>query len=424
MARVQASVVGVAILMCSDVATAAPVWKGDFETGDFSQWTSQLDPRGLSIVTTPLREGTKAARVEITSQDLFNNTNNNGLNRVEVQHLPAAGRVGEGKELYFAWSFYLPVALSSDRHQIGYWETDKSYQQLMSLTVTDQNIRFETRHPQKLQWSAQGLVQPGVWHDVVIHVKWSMKATDGRIDLWFDGNQVITGAMAQTLVDQNPAFTQIGILRDKKDGAPEIMFLDRALEGDTLADVMASYPVRPGGGATTGNSSDAGASAPGAGSGGQAPGGALGGSGSTGTGGGSGGPNGAGGGGGGGSGGGGEKAGSSGAVAGSGGGGGDASGGKASGCSVSDREEGASSLLWPAALGLACFWRKTRTRRQDVPRTERRGVPSSNPRMAHGSKRRGARARVSGVGSDDRARTVHSQASPNGSARVSCRHEA
>lgn len=266
-ARVCGVCAAVALTSMAGAARAAPVWTGSFETNNFSQWNFQLDPRGLSIVSTPVREGTKAARVEITSADLFSN----GLNRVEVQHLPAAGRVAEGKELYFAWSFYLPAPLSSDRHQIGYWETDKTYQQLMSLTVTAQDIRFETRHPQKQLWSAKGVVTPGVWHDVVIHIKWSLQATMGRIDLWFDGEPVVTGGMAQTLVDMNPAFTQIGILRDKADAPTEIMFLDRALEGDSLADVMAPATNRPDGGTpTVGDRNDAGSGVGGAAAGGAA----------------------------------------------------------------------------------------------------------------------------------------------------------
>jgi MYXO-CTERM domain-containing protein len=76
-----------------------------------------------------------------------------------------------------------------------------------------------------------------------MRITWSLG--EGSVDVWFDGEQVVDGAVAQTLSDGNPHFTQIGLLRDaiEFDDVPVIV-LDDAVEGDSLEDVRpADLPV-------------------------------------------------------------------------------------------------------------------------------------------------------------------------------------
>jgi len=206
-------------------APGAPRWRGDFETGNLSQWSYLLNQRGLSIVDAPVAEGRHAVRVEITERDLWPN----GLNRVEVEYKPPRATVAEGRRSCFAWRFYLPVALSEARHQIGYWESYPSYKQIMSFEVRGQAISFVTRMPaERVHWTAPDAVTPAVWHQIAICAVWSTDPTVGAVDVWFDGRQLVTRASARTLFD-NPNFVQIGILRDVP-AAPEVMFLDDAFE--------------------------------------------------------------------------------------------------------------------------------------------------------------------------------------------------
>ena len=208
-------------------AARAPRWRGDFETGNLSQWSYLLNPRGLSIVDAPVAQGHHAARVEITARDLWPN----GLNRVEVEYKPARATLAEGQRSCFAWRFFLPVALSDARHQIGYWESYPSYKQIMSFEVRGQTIAFVTRMPaERIHWTASGAVTPNVWHQLATCAVWSVDPARGAVDVWFDGKRVVTRASARTLWD-NPNFVQIGILRDVP-AAPEIMFLDDAFEDD------------------------------------------------------------------------------------------------------------------------------------------------------------------------------------------------
>jgi hypothetical protein len=212
------------------VATA-PRWRGDFETGDLSQWSYLLDPRGLSVVDAPVAEGRHAGRVEITEGDLWPN----GLNRVEVQWKPPRATFSEGTRSCFAWRFFLPSTLSAARHQIGYFESYPSYRQIMSVEVRGQAVAFVTRLPaDHVFWSAPAAATPNVWHQVAICGLWSADSARGSVDVWFDQKPVVAHGAASTLFGGDPNQVQIGILRDVP-AAPEVMFLDDAVEDADFA---------------------------------------------------------------------------------------------------------------------------------------------------------------------------------------------
>jgi uncharacterized protein (TIGR03382 family) len=248
-------------------ARAEVLFKGDLETGDFEQFTYLLKEEGLSIVTDPVAEGKNAAKISISNKELWTN----GLNRVEVQYKPADAHLTEGKDIYYGFSFYLPEALTADNHQILYWETNETYQQVMQLAVEGQKMRFATQKPAwKVHWEADDVATPGKWHRVAIHVKWSADAAAGQVDLWLDGMQVVTAGKAQTFLGTT-AFVQHGILRDTIDKV-ETLYFDDARAGTTLEDVL--MPAGMGGAGGMGGMGGAGGmGGMSAGSGGQATGG-------------------------------------------------------------------------------------------------------------------------------------------------------
>lgn len=243
------------------VAQAAPVWVGDFETGDLSQWSyllnSEVDGMTYSQADTQfVAEGTYAGRIELHNEAVWGN----GLKRVELQHAPAPGRTAEGQTTYFAWSFYLPEALPTDPgQQIGYWESNQSYQQMMAFDVAGERITFSTRRPDNVvQWEQDGAATPGQWHRIAMGIAWSTSVDNGRVDVWFDGEQVVSGAAAQTLADGNDHFTQVGLLRGQIEFADvPVIYIDDAVEGDSLEDV---HPELDPGGGTSSTGSDGGGS--------------------------------------------------------------------------------------------------------------------------------------------------------------------
>lgn len=237
-------------VVCAACAPAPPparpapppvYWRGDMETGNLSQWSYLLNARGLSVVAAPVADGKHAARVEIQPKDLWPN----GLNRVELEHKPIAENVAEGRETYFAWSLFLPAELSPSRHQIGYWESYPSYRQLMAFEARGRALAFVTRLPaEQTHWTASDALTPNVWHRIVMHVWWSTDPAKGSVDVFFDGSPVVVHAAARTLWD-DPNFVHVGLLRDQPEPA-EVMFIDAAVEGPSLASVWNAGPATPG----------------------------------------------------------------------------------------------------------------------------------------------------------------------------------
>jgi hypothetical protein len=249
--RLLAAALALAAFAAAPPARSAQVWVGDIETGDLSQWSGTLFGEHITVVQSPVLQGSYAAQIQLTNDAVWQN----GLKRVELNHSPGAARTAEGTELYFAWSFYLPETLPTDpSQQIGYWESDNSYQQMMAFNVMGEHIQFITQKPQyKVQWEADGKVTAAAWHRIAMRVKWSKDPAQGSIDVWFDGEKVVTGVAAQTLADDNAHFTQIGLLRGKVEfqDAP-ILLIDDAVEGDSETDVHPALPDNQGGGGTGG----------------------------------------------------------------------------------------------------------------------------------------------------------------------------
>lgn len=241
-------------------AQAAVVWVGDFETNDLSQWTYVVNGQvnGVPYAVPQLEtvaEGMYAVQIELHNDAVWPN----GLKRVELQHRPDAARTAEGATTFFAWSFYLPQTLPEDpSQQIGYWESNNSYQQMMAFRLRGEQLTFLTRRPMTVeQWQAD-VVTPAQWHRVAMSVTWSTSAAQGSVSVWFDGEQVVDEVSVQTLADNNPHFIQVGLLRDAIEfGDVPVIILDDAVEGDSLEDVRPDD--LPGVGGEDSGSSDGGA---------------------------------------------------------------------------------------------------------------------------------------------------------------------
>jgi hypothetical protein len=212
-------------------ARAEVIWRGDFETGDTKQWGGDPKVGSFQIVQEPVRAGKYALRIDGT------NVAKRGANdRIEFQHQPAPPGTTEGTERYFGWSVFLPKALTNDMHALGFFETRNSWRQLMSFEVHGEDIQYSTRVPYALRWKGPGKLTPGRWHDFAVHVIWSRDPAKGLIEVWFDGEQVVPRVTTATLLDENPAFFQIGLFRATSE-VPETIIIDHVIEATTLAEV-------------------------------------------------------------------------------------------------------------------------------------------------------------------------------------------
>ncbi len=222
--------IGLAMFAAAHVS-AEVIWRGDFETGDTTQWPGAPKFDAVTVVKDPVREGKFALRI-----DGSNAARKGKHDRIEFQHQPKAPGTAEGTERYFGWSVYLPTKLTDASHSLGYFETRNSWSQLMAFEVTGEDILFTTRVPYARQWAGKGKLTPGRWHDFAAHVLWSRDPKKGFVELWFDGQKVVPLTKTATLKDENVAFFQIGLFRETSE-TPETILIDHVTEATTLADV-------------------------------------------------------------------------------------------------------------------------------------------------------------------------------------------
>ena len=222
----------VSVLVSAGPVSAEVIWRGDFETGTTEQWRGAPKGDAVKIVTEPVREGKYALRIDGT-----NAAARGKLDRIEFQHQPKEPGTAEGTERYFGWSVFVPKKLTDDYHSVGYFETRNSWRQLMSFEVKGEDILYTTRVPYARHWSGKGKLTPGRWHDFAVGVLWSRDAAKGFVEVWFDGEQVVKRTKTATLLDENPAFFQVGFMRNTSE-VPETIIIDHVIEATTLAEVM------------------------------------------------------------------------------------------------------------------------------------------------------------------------------------------
>lgn len=192
---------------------------------------------GIEVTDDVVLQGDHAGLIEITDDEAH--IWSNGLNRVEFRYAPGANATAEGQDFYFGWSFLLPELFTEDNHQIGYFESDQSWQQMMSFVVEGSTLSFVTRKPShNLHWYTREL-EANTWYDLSMHIHWSKDQSVGQVSVWFDGEQVVREKRVQTLNDDNAHFIQLGILRDTIE-TDESIVIDNARQGSSIEDLLST----------------------------------------------------------------------------------------------------------------------------------------------------------------------------------------
>jgi hypothetical protein len=225
-------------LAISGYASAEILWKGDFETGDLSQWSGTLNPakgERQNIALTGSTLDGRAAQITIHPDDIFSN----GHNRVELRY--EGQRTGEGQTTFFSWRFRL--GQNAGVHEdIAYWETKgPSYQQSMAFYIDPAGdgtrLGFRTNAPEaREQWTTN--IRPDVWYQLAMKIVWRKQTEQGRVSIWMDGSPVVTDVTAQTKPNAVDLFIQMGYHRDKPESPVETIYIDSAVEGTSLEDVL------------------------------------------------------------------------------------------------------------------------------------------------------------------------------------------
>jgi hypothetical protein len=239
------------VVLCPQLAGAAVLWKGDFETGDLSQWDSTNliktgDRDNLVFVTDQVADGMKAAQITLRDDIIFEPYNQS---RVEVKH--EGLHTMNGEDSYYAWSFMVPGD-AEIRSNIGYWESLVTFRNTMSFYIEPADgggtdIVFGTGNLGETERWRQKL-ELNKWHRIAIHNHWSQQQADGKVNVWYDGQQVVTGVTA-TKYDANELFFQMGLHRSDPSPPVQIIYIDAAIETDSQDDLLKALPPLGMGGA-------------------------------------------------------------------------------------------------------------------------------------------------------------------------------
>ena len=234
---IRAFCTGIAMVVGGVNAYASILWQGDFETGDMSQWNSPINPDGLIVTTECAFDGRYAGKVRLTGDDAFLWFGNKALHRSEFHHRRAAGNTHEGKETFFAFSFYLPKKFSAHKHELGYWESDKTWQQMFRFNITGTELSFQQSAATEMLWRLPEGATPGQWHRIALHIHWSTNPEAGSTEVWVDGKHMGKHYFQNLPAKDALMFTQIGILRTQEKTVEEIL-IDGALETDNLTELL------------------------------------------------------------------------------------------------------------------------------------------------------------------------------------------
>jgi len=252
-------------------ALAAVVWSATFEKGDSSEWMPGTNPKGpdgvrknFEVLGEQVYRGKYAGKITLHPDDLFGQYKQD---RVDIQHQSTL--TAEGQNTWISGHYLMPED-AKVRNEIAFFESNVSYQNVMDFWVdakpgggTTINFGVGFLGATKL-WTAD--FTKGVWHQIAIHVLWSTNASTGTVDVWFDGQQVVTAAKAKTKADGNTLFFQTGLHRKDPAEFTEVIYFDNFIEADSQADAAIAAPTPDPSGSVGGAGGVAGAAGAGGGS--------------------------------------------------------------------------------------------------------------------------------------------------------------
>jgi len=261
------SSVALAALAWPGLARAEVVWSATFESGDLSEWMPGINGengtrQNVEVLGEEVYSGAYAGKVTLHPDDTFTFNQN----RVDIQHQSTL--TNEGDEMWLSGHYMMPED-AKVRNQIGFFESNESFQNVMDFWVQPKEgggttINFGVGFLGETEvWSAD--FTPGEWHQIAIHVLWSTDPQVGSVDVWFDGEQVVTAYKAKTKADGNTLFYQTGLHRRDVAEFTEVIYFDDFIEADTFADAKIMAPTSGGGGGGGGAGGVAGAGGGGAG---------------------------------------------------------------------------------------------------------------------------------------------------------------
>jgi hypothetical protein len=234
--------------MVSPVPTqTTQTWNSDFTGSGFGRFDdtpwNNVGASAPVLVSSPVTSGAKAAQFTMPA----------GGTRSEI--VPTTAEFPEGQERWFRFSFYLPAGFPTQVTSwqvITQWKNDGEGSPPLEITVGDGNLKLEGGygHPGTPQTFSRviGPASTGKRTDLIVHIVFSRDPSRGRVDVWRDGAQAISGyrPTGGTLYPTTAASTatvasywKMGIYRDSAITAPARYTIESAKVGNTAAQVGA-----------------------------------------------------------------------------------------------------------------------------------------------------------------------------------------
>ena len=226
-----------AATLASPLAHARILWRGDFETGDVSQWSEEQSVAfdRLKIKANPVREGKYALEVTVKPGDNPIRASGNRNELVYSDDRPA------GEERVYAWSTMWP----SDYTSAPTWQlfTQWHHDTGGGSPPVEFYVNGETvylRISGEVVWTTP--LERGRWHDFVFRVKW---ATDGWVELSYDGVPVLARMKAKTLYPGQGVYLKQGLYRSASVRKVQRIFHDGMIVATSLDDVKPAPAAAP-----------------------------------------------------------------------------------------------------------------------------------------------------------------------------------
>lgn len=227
-------------------------WKGDFSTGDLSQWPNHHLSNASLVYTqqSVVRSGyTYACRFEQRPGQEWN-----GSERQEIHAGAANTDVYPGNVQWYAWSGYFPSDFSAQSWFIftQFRHTGPGGNPPLAFHIDPGTMDCKvgakggtyTYSPNSSQYTKNLGTFPltrGKWTDFKLHVKWHYDPSIGYVEFWRDGELVIpkTFCANEFITDGVPegAYLKQGIYRGSASNT-NIVYLTGTVSGSTEADVV------------------------------------------------------------------------------------------------------------------------------------------------------------------------------------------
>jgi hypothetical protein len=222
-------------------ALATVLWKGNFETGDLTQYSTKqmVSADRLQVVTSPVREGKYALRALVKQGDNPINASGNRNELVKITNETP------GVEYSYKWSTLFP----SNYPSVNTWQLFTQWHQdsccgspPVEFYVIGEQIRLRVGGTTgRIVWTTP--LARNKWFDFVMRVKWSSVPSIGYVELYVNGVKVVPKTMIATQFGNQRNYMKLGLYRNSTIVPDGIVYHDGFTMASSLSDVMPTAPV-------------------------------------------------------------------------------------------------------------------------------------------------------------------------------------